>query len=144
MTNAAAPAAPGAPFAPRALVPVSVGCTTVNLYQCVDNSMQPHEHVQTYHINLTALKSQNIEPRLQLKAHSNQLNLQATVDGIISNWSRFFHDCWYDFSHLQILSFHSANGDGNKNRMAAADSNILLPVQNGTIADCRRPSIKFV
>jgi hypothetical protein len=87
MTNAAAPAAPGAPLAPRALVPVSVGRTTVNLYQCVDSSMQPHECVHAYHINLIALKSQNIEPRLQLEALGHQLNLQARVDGIISNWS---------------------------------------------------------
>jgi hypothetical protein len=144
MTDAAAPALPGAPFASCTLVPVSIGRTTVNLYQCVDSSMQPHKHAHAYHINLTALKSQNIEPRLQLKALSHQLNLQATVDGVISNWSCFFHDRWYDFSHLQILSFHSANGNGNKTMTAAADSNILLPVQNGNIADCCQPSIKFV
>ncbi len=106
--------------------------------------MQPHEHVHAYHINLTALKSQNIEPRLQLEALGRQLNLQATVDGVISDWSCFFHNHWYDFSCLQILSFHSANGDGNENTTMAVDSNILLPVQNGNIADCRRPSIKFV
>jgi hypothetical protein len=144
MTNAAAPAAPGAPFAPCALVPISIGRTTVNLYQCVDSSMQPHERAHVYHINLTALKSQNIKPRLQLKALGHQLNLQATVDGVISDWSCFFHDRWYNFSRLQILSFHSGNGDVNKNTTTAADSNILLLAQNDNIADCRRPSIKFV
>jgi hypothetical protein len=66
------------------------------------------------------------------------------VDGVISNWSCFFHNCWYNFSHLQILSFHSANGNGNENMTTATDSNILLLVQNGNIADCRWPSIKFV
>jgi hypothetical protein len=126
------------------LVPVSVGRTTVNLYQCVDSSMHPHERAHVYHINLTALKSQNIKPRLQPKALGHKLNLQATVDGVINNWSCFFHDCWYAFSCLQILSFHSANSNGNKNTATAADSNILLPVQNGNIADCCRLSIKFV
>jgi hypothetical protein len=144
MTDAAAPMAPGAPFAPCALVPISISRTTVNLYQCVDSSMQPHERAHAYHMNLTALKSQNIEPRLQLNALGPQLNLLVTVDGIISNWSCFFHNPWYNFGHLQILSFHSANGNGNENTTTAVDLNILLPVQNGNIADCCWPSIKFV
>ena len=106
--------------------------------------MQPHEQAHAYHINLTVLSSQNIKPRLQLEALGHQLNLQATVDGVIRDWSCFFHDRWYDFGCLQILSVHSMNGDVNENTMMAADSNILLLVQNGNIADCRRPSIKFV
>jgi hypothetical protein len=57
MTNAAAPEVPGAQFAPRVLVPVSIGRTTINLYQCVDSYMQPNERAHAYHINLTALKS---------------------------------------------------------------------------------------
>jgi hypothetical protein len=85
MTNATAPAAPGAPFAPCALVPISVGRTTINLYQCVDSSMQPQERAHMYHINLTALKSQNIEPWLQLEALGHQLNLKVMVDGVISD-----------------------------------------------------------
>jgi hypothetical protein len=144
MSNAMPPAAPGAPFALHVLVPISVGRTSVNLYQCLDSSMQPHEQAHAYHINLTVLSSQNIKPRLQLEALGHQLNLQATVDGVISNWFCFFHNHWYDFSRLEILSFHSVNGDVNKNMTTAADSNILLPVQNGNIANCRRPNIKFV
>ncbi len=106
--------------------------------------MQPHKRAHAYHINLTALSSQNIKPRLQLEALGHQLNLQAMVNGVISNWFPFFHNRWYDFSHLEILSFHSVNGDVNKNTTMAADSNILLPVQNGNIADCCWPNIKFV
>jgi hypothetical protein len=144
MFNAVAPANPGTPFAPCALVPVSIGRTSINLYQCVDNSIQPHEQAHAYHINLTAPSSQNIEPRLQLEALGHQLNLQATVDGVISDWFCFFLDRWYDFSRLEILSFHSMVGDVNENTMLAADLNILLPVQNGNIANCRQPNIKFV
>ncbi len=106
--------------------------------------MQPHERAHAYHINLTVLKSQNIKPWLQLKALGHQLNLKTTVDGVISNWSCFFYDHWYDFSHLQILSFQSANSNVNENTRMATDLNIFLLVQNGNIADCRRPSIKFV
>jgi hypothetical protein len=144
MTNATAPAAPGAPFAPRMLVPISVGCTSVNLYPCVDSSMQPHNQAQAYHINMTALSSQYIDLRLQLDALGHQLYLQATVDGVVNDWLRFFQDQWYNFSHLTILSFHSVNGDVNKDTTMAVDLNILLSVQDGNVANCCWQNIKFV
>jgi hypothetical protein len=90
MTDAQPPAAPGAPFAQRALIPISVRHSTVYIYPSVDNSMQPHERVHAYHITLTALTSQNLDMRLQLDALGHQLNLQATVDGVVKNWLRFF------------------------------------------------------
>jgi hypothetical protein len=144
MTDAPAPAAPGAPFAPFALVPVSIGRTTVHVYPCMDSSMQPHERAHAYHITLTALSSQNIDLRLQLDALGHQLNLQATVDRVVNDWLRFFHDHWHDFSCLTILSFHSINGDVNEDTMTAQDSNILLPVQDGNVANCCWQKIKFV
>jgi hypothetical protein len=63
---------------------------------------------------------------------------------VVNDWLRFFQDHWYDFSRLTILSFHSVNGDVNDDTMMAADTNILLPVQDGNIANCRRQNIKFV
>lgn len=90
MTDAQPPVAPGAPFAPHALVPISVGCSTVYVYPCVDNSMQPHERAHAYHITLTALTSQNLDMLLQLDALGHQLNLQATVGGVVNDWLRFF------------------------------------------------------
>jgi hypothetical protein len=144
MTNAPASAAPGAPFASCALVPVSVGRTTMHGYPCVNSSMQPHERAQAYHITLTALSSQNIDLRLQLDALGHQLNLQAMVDGVINDWPNFFHNHWHDFSRLTILSFHSIKGNMNEDITTAQDSNILLPVQDGNVANCRRKNIKFV
>jgi hypothetical protein len=52
------------------------------------------------------------------------------VDGVVNDWLRFFQDQWYDFSRLTILSFHSINGDVNKDTTMAANSNILLLVQD--------------
>jgi hypothetical protein len=144
MTNAQPPAAPGAPFAPRVLVPISVGRSTVYIYPCVDNSMQPHKRAHAYHITLTVLTSQNLDMRLQLDALGHQLNLQATVDGVVNDWLRFFQDFWYDFSRLTFLSFHSVNGDVNEDTTMAQDTTILLPVQDGNVANCHRQNVKFV
>jgi hypothetical protein len=93
---------------------------------------------------MTALSLQNIDLRLQLDALGHQLNLQVTVNGVVNNWLRFFQDQWYDFSCLTILSFHSVNGDVSKDTTTATDSNILLPVQDGNVANCCRQNIKFV
>ena len=41
----------GGPFIPRALVPVHVGRSTVNLYPIIDTSMATHERAHAYHIN---------------------------------------------------------------------------------------------
>jgi hypothetical protein len=144
MTDAPQPAAPGAPFAPCVLVPISVGRSTIYVYPCVDKSMQPHKRAHAYHITLTALSSQNLDLRLQLDALGHQLNLQATVDGVVNDRLQLFQDHWCDFSRLTILSFHSVNGDVNKGTTTAADTNILLPVQDGNIANCCRQNIKFM
>jgi hypothetical protein len=76
MSEAAVVAQAGAPFAPRALVPISVGWLTVYVYPCIDSTMLPHERAHAYHINLTALTSQNLDLRLQLNALGHQLNLR--------------------------------------------------------------------
>ena len=107
MSEAAVVAQAGAPFAPRALVPISVGRSTVYVYPGIDSTMLPHERAHVYHINLTALTSQNLDLRLQLDALGHQLNLQAMVDGVVNDWLRFFYDHWCDFCHLTILSFHT-------------------------------------
>ena len=44
---------------------------------------------------------------------------------------------------MQILSFHNNAGGQVNNTMMAADLAILLPLQDGPIADCRK-HIKFV
>jgi hypothetical protein len=43
-----------------------------------------------------------------------------------------------------ILSFHTLTGNVNKDTTTAADLDVLLPVQDGNIANCRQQNIKFV
>jgi hypothetical protein len=66
MTNMKLPALHGTPLAPRALVPIAVGRTTVNLYAIIDPGMQVEECAHAYQINKTALASMPVDLRVQL------------------------------------------------------------------------------
>ena len=133
----------GGPFIPRALVPVNVGRSTVNLYPIIDPSMATHERAHAYHINKTALSSQNIDLRVQLDALGHQLNLSAMVEGVINDWLRYFYDRWCDFFKLQILSFHNTKGDEVNDTTNTTDSSILLPVIDGAYGTCCK-NVRFV
>jgi hypothetical protein len=54
MTDTKLPASHGTPFAPRALVPVAVGRTSVNLYAIIDPGMHVEERAHAFQINKTA------------------------------------------------------------------------------------------
>jgi hypothetical protein len=90
MTHTNAQAIEGTPFAPWALVPVSVGCTTVNLYPIVDHTMMVHEHTHAFQINKTALALQALDLCIMPNALRAQLNLSASIKGMIEEWLRFF------------------------------------------------------
>jgi hypothetical protein len=106
--------------------------------------MEVHERAHTFHVNKAALALQTIPTRLQLDALGNQLNLVATMDGVIHDWLRHYQDGWYNFRCLKVLSFHDVKGDIITNTTAPANPTILLPVQDGNIADCRKQNVKFV
>ena len=82
----------GGPFAPRALVPINVGRVTVNLYPIINQSMATHERAHAFHINKTALSSQNIDLCIQLDALGHQLKMSATFEGVITDWLQYFYD----------------------------------------------------
>jgi hypothetical protein len=79
-----------------------------------------------------------------LNTVGTQINLNATVDGTISNWYCYFDRNWCNFAHLSILSFHNNLGAQVIDSGNAADPSILLPVQDSAVANCRRANIKFV
>ena len=92
MTDTKLPALHGTPIAPRALVPLAVGCTLVNLYAIIDPGMHVEERAHAFQINKTALASTSVDLRVWLDALGQQLNLAATVDGVRDDWLCFFHD----------------------------------------------------
>jgi hypothetical protein len=78
-----------------------------------------------------------------LDALGAQLNLIASVKGMIGEWLWFFQDSWFNVSLLQILSFHNDAGGQVNNTTMAADPAILLPLQDRPINDCRK-AIKVI
>jgi hypothetical protein len=144
MTDAAQ-AVVGMSFAPKpkTLVPVSVGRTTVNLYPVIDTTMLVHKRTHAFQINKTTLSSQTLNLCVMLDALQAQLNLSASVKGMIKEWRWFFQDSWFNFSLLQILSFHNIAGGQVNNTTMVTNPAILLPLQDGPVSDCCK-AIKFV
>ena len=83
MSDAAITPVTGGQFTPKTLVAVRVSSYTVNLYPVVKETMEVHERAHAYHVNRAALASQTIPIQLQLDALGNQLNLAATMDGVL-------------------------------------------------------------
>ena len=82
MTNMKLPTLHGTPFAPRALIPVAVGRTLVNLYTVINPGMHVEERTHAFLINKTALASTPVDLQVQLEALGQQLNLAAMFDGV--------------------------------------------------------------
>ena len=95
MTNATIAPVAGSQFTPRPLVDVRVGSYTLNLYPVVDDTMEMHERAHAFHVNKAALALQTIPTQLQRNALGNQLNIAATIDGVMHDWLRNFQDGWY-------------------------------------------------
>jgi len=105
--------------------------------------MATHERAHAFHINKTALLSQNIDLHVQLDALGHQLNLITTVEGVINDWLQYFNDRWCNFQKLRIPSFHNTKGDKIIDSTDTTDSSILLPVVDGALNTCRN-NVKFV
>ncbi len=143
MANRSAQAVAGTPFAPRALVPVSDGRTTVNLYPVIDYTMMVQERARAFQINKTALLSQALDLCVMLNALGQKLNISASVKGMIKEWLRYFQDSPSDFQRFQLLSFHNDAGDQINNTSMPDYPAILWPAINGTY-NRRHKAIKFV
>ena len=128
MSDASISPGPAAQFTPQSMVAVSISSFTVNPYPVVEETMAVHKRAHAFHVNKAALASQPIPIQLQLDALGNQLNLAATKDGVIQDWTRNFQDHWFDFCHLKILSFHDTKGDMMTNTTNPTDPTRLLPV----------------
>jgi hypothetical protein len=62
---------------------------------------------------------------------------------MIKEWLQFFQDSWFNFSLLQILSFHNNAGGQVNNTTTVTNPAILLPLQDGPVNDCCK-AIKFM
>ncbi len=131
-------------FAPLDPVDVSVGWMNVKLYPKITPLMPVYKHAHAFQVNKAALKDLPTDLRLIIDAFGLQLNASSTVEGILSNWRRYFLEHWMDFGHLTILSFHNSKGDWMDITTTANDAQVLLPVINGNLGDCWKQDVRFV
>jgi hypothetical protein len=123
---------------------VTIGKATVKLYPLITLLMKPPERAHAFQVNKTTHTVPGIDRRAMLDTLGTQISLNATVDGTVGDWYYHFDHNWCNFAHLSILLFHNNAGAQVVNLVTAADPSVLLPVQDGAMANCHRANIKFV
>jgi hypothetical protein len=103
--------------------------------------MPVHEHTHVFQVNKSTQKDLPTNFQLVIDAFGVQLNASLTVEGILSDWRRFFQERWMNFTNLLILSFHRSNGDRIDTTTTASDAAILLPIINGNLNNCRQQDV---
>ena len=131
-------------FAPLDLVNVPIGRITVKLYPRITPAMPVHEHAHAFQVNKATLKDLPTDLCLVTDALGAQLNASLTVEGILSDWRRYFNECWMLFNNLAILSFHDSKGARIDDTTIAGNPQVLKPVWDSAIASCRSQDVRFV
>jgi hypothetical protein len=131
-------------FIPRKLFTVQVGHYLVNVYPKVEPSMPVYERTHAFQVACTALEPLPVNRCLILDVLGAQLNCSAIVDGQVFNWLNRFDKHWFNFANLVIQLFHNLAGIELKTTATAADPTVLLPMQNGSPANCRKADVCFV
>jgi hypothetical protein len=131
-------------FTPLELVDVNVGRTTVKLYPKIGPTMQIWEQAHAYQINKTTLTNLLTDLKLIIDAFGAQLNASSTMEGILSNFKRYFSDRWMSFDNLTVLYFHNSAGNIVNDMTTPTNLQVLLPVQDRNLANCRSQDVQFV
>jgi len=123
---------------------VSIGRTSVSLYRKVDETMSDPEKALAFQHNRTALAGADLEQRARILTLVDRMNLMLMAEAGLADWELKLSKNWSNFQNLKILSWHDEKGTRISNITIPGDSSILLPVQDGNIADCHSPGVKFV
>jgi hypothetical protein len=132
------------PFIPCKPEIVTIGLISISLYPQVNEKMTDPKKAMAYQHNKTALASADLDQRTRILALANRLNLMLTAKSSLADWERKLSRNWENFRYLTILSWHDAKGTAIASTTTAGDSSVLLPVQNGSVADCCSAGVKFV
>jgi hypothetical protein len=73
-----------------------------------------------------------------IDAFGAQLNASLTVEGILSNWRRYFNERWMDFAHLVIHSFHNSQDNRIDHTTTTGDPQVIWPIQDGNKPQSRK------
>ncbi len=131
-------------FMPLDLVDVHVGHMTIKLYPKIGLAMKIWERTYAFQIAKTSLTNLPMELKLIIDAFGTQLNASSTTEGIIGDFKWYVYDLWMSFDNLTILSFHDLACNIIDNTTTPANPQILMPVQDGNLANCRSQGMRFV
>ena len=90
-------------FAPLDPVDIRIGAMTVKLYPKITAAMPVHERAHAFQVNKSALKDLPADFRLVIDAFGAQLNASSTVEGILSDWRRYFQERWNELQQSIYL-----------------------------------------
>jgi len=131
-------------FVHKPLEQVKIHGISVSLYPVLTPTMSAAECAHGFHVIKNNLIAVNLTPRQLLNALGQQTGQSAVVDGAIAGYLWHFQDHWRNFRNLSVLRWHNSAGTIINNTTTAADPAVLLPIQNGPLADCRQQDIMFV
>jgi hypothetical protein len=130
-------------FTPQDLVKICVGSVTAKMHLKILPTMAVFEHAHTFQVNNTALTNLQANLRLAFNAFGRQLNATSTVDGIYSDLKCHFNEHWHKFNNLTILYFQNSTGNQINNITLPGNPQVLLPIQDRNLADCRSQDVRF-
>ena len=143
--TAATPTAPGPLFIPKETVSVVIGRQSVHLYPDIHPSMSIAEKAHGFHITTTNLRSARLTPDVYVDHLGMHLDSTTIVAGLKYDFNNHLMKNWLNNDHLRLLSFHNTAGtDITVPATTADDRQVLKPVQNGVIADCRPGDVRYV
>ena len=132
------------PFVPQKPEIVSIGRTSVSLYKKVDKSMSDPKKALAFQHNRTALAGADLDQCMRILTLADRLNLMLTAEASLADWECKLSKNWSNFRYLTILSWNDQKGSRITSTTDAGDSLVLLPVQDGNVADCHSAGVKFV
>jgi hypothetical protein len=131
-------------FTPQDLVEIGVGSVTAKVYPKILPTMVVFKRAHTFQVNMPALTNLQADLRLVFNAFGSQLYATSTVNGIYSDWKCHFNEHWHNFNNLTILSFHNLAGNQINDNTLPGNPQVLLPIQDGNLANYCSQDICFV
>ena len=131
-------------FIHQPLVQVKIGGISVNLYPMLNALMSSAKRAHVFHVNKNNLLAANLTLRQVLNALGKQTGQGTVVDGKIAGFLGHFNDHWHNFQNLTILSWHNFAGTIMNTTTTQAYASVLLPIQNGVLANCWQQDVPFI
>ena len=106
--------------------------------------MSDPEKALAFQHNRTALKDADLDHHTRILTLDDRLHLVLRAEAGLADWERKLSQNRSNFQYLRILLWHNEKGARINKTTIPGNTSILLPVQDGNIADCHTAGVKFV